>query len=150
MAILGVCAIMACHARRGVTMHSARAAACQCVPMHPGSLAGPCSTVRYSSTDDLIFTDSQSQDSACMHECSGFRSAAGRRCCAQVTYTSDPGTKSCTFTVSLLLSFSEAAHDGPVRNRIHNRTVVCRLRESPPRAHCTCTSLSFHCKTLAV
>eukprot|EP01043_Picozoa_sp_COSAG02_P109968 COSAG02_NODE_46078_length_352_cov_0.521739_1_plen_66_part_10 len=25
MAILGVCAIMACHARRGVTMHSARA-----------------------------------------------------------------------------------------------------------------------------
>ena len=36
MAILGVCAIMACHARRGVTMHSARAAACQCVPMHPG------------------------------------------------------------------------------------------------------------------
>ena len=41
MAILGVCAIMACHARRGVTMHSARAAACQCVPMHPGSLAGP-------------------------------------------------------------------------------------------------------------
>ena len=35
MAILGVCAIMACHARRGVTMHSARVAACQCVPMHP-------------------------------------------------------------------------------------------------------------------
>ena len=41
MAILGVCAIMACHARRGVTMHCARAAACQCVPMHPGG-SDPC------------------------------------------------------------------------------------------------------------
>ena len=107
-------------------------------------------TVRYSSTDDLISTDSQTQDSACMHECSGFRSAAARRCCSEINHTSDPGTRSCAFSVSFLLSFSEAAHDGPVRNHIHNRTVVCGLRESPPRAHCTCTSLHFHCRTLAV
>ena len=35
---------------------------------------------------------------------------------------------------------SEAAYDSPVMNHIHNRTVVGRLRESPPRAHSTCTS----------
>ena len=85
-----------------------------------------------------------------MHECSGFRSAAARRCCSEITHTSDPGNKPCALTVSLLLSFSEAAHDSAVMNHIHNRTVVCGLRESPPRAHSTCTSLSFHCKTLAV
>ena len=49
MAILGVCAIMACHARRGVTMHSARAAACQCVPMHPGG------SVRYRARGHLCY-----------------------------------------------------------------------------------------------
>ena len=67
-----------------------------------------------------------------MHECSGFRSAAARRCCSEINHTSDPGTRSCALTVSLVLSFSEAAHDGRVRNHIHNPTVVCGLRESPP------------------
>ena len=84
-----------------------------------------------------------------MHECSGFRSAAARRCCSEITHTSDPGNKPCALTVSLLLSFSEAAHDSAVMNHIHNRTVVCGLRESPPRAHSTCTSLHFHCMHLA-
>ena len=85
-----------------------------------------------------------------MHECSGFRSAAARRCCSEITHTSDPRNRSCAVTVSLVLSFSEAAHDGQVRKGICNLTVVCRLGESPARAHSTCTSLHFHCMHLVV
>ena len=47
-----------------------------------------------------------------------------------------PWGKSCALTVSLLLGFAEAAHDSAVMNPISNRTVVCRLRESPARARC--------------
>ena len=84
-----------------------------------------------------------------MHECSGFRRPRRGGAAPRFTYTSDPGTNSCAFTVSLLLSFSEVAHDGQVRNPISNLTVVCHLRESPPRARCTCTSLHFHSMDLA-
>ena len=52
-------------------------------------------------------------------------------------------------TVSLLLRFTEAAHDSALRNRIYKRTVVCRLRECPARASCACTSLDFHSMDLA-
>ena len=46
--------------------------------------------------------------------------AAARQCCSEITHTSDPGNKSCALTVSFLLSFSEAAHDGPVTNPFSN------------------------------
>ena len=42
--------------------------------------------------------------------------------------------ESCALTVSLLLRFTEAAHDSVVMNPISNHTVVCRLPESPARA----------------
>ena len=41
--------------------------------------------------------------------------------------------ESCAVTVSLLLRFTEAAHDSAVMNPISNRTIVCRRRESPAR-----------------
>ena len=42
--------------------------------------------------------------------------------------------ESCALTVSLLLRFTEAAHDSQVRNRISDLTIVCGLPESPARA----------------
>ena len=58
--------------------------------------------------------------------------------------------ESCAVTVSLLLRFTEAAHDRALRNRIYKRTVVCRLRESGARACCACTSLDFHSMDLTI
>ena len=58
--------------------------------------------------------------------------------------------ESCALTVSLLLRFREAAHDGRVRNRISNPTVVCGLPEWPARARWRCASLDFYSMTLAV
>ena len=58
--------------------------------------------------------------------------------------------KSRALTVSLLLGFTEAAHDSALRNRISKRTVVCGLREWPARASCACTSIDFHSMHLTV
>ena len=53
-----------------------------------------------------------------MHECSGFRRPRRGGAAARFTHTSDPGTNSCAFTVSLLLTAATPDRDGPVRNTI--------------------------------
>ena len=85
-----------------------------------------------------------------MHESAESRSAAVRAVLLRFYPHQYPWGESCAPTVSLLLRFSEAAHDGQVRNRISDLTIVCRLRESPARAHSSCTSLHFHSMDLAV
>ena len=85
-----------------------------------------------------------------MHECSGFRRPRRGGAAPRFTYTSDPGTKSCAFTVSLLLTAATPDRDGQVRHPICHLTVAVRSRRRPPRAHSTCTSLSFHCMHLVV
>ena len=52
-----------------------------------------------------------------------------------------PWGESCALTVSLLLGFAEADHDGPLGKGVSEWAVAVRLRESRARARCRCTSL---------
>ena len=58
--------------------------------------------------------------------------------------------ESCALTVGLLLTAATPDRDGQVRNRISDLTGAVRLRESPARASCACTSLDFHSMDLTV
>ena len=71
-----------------------------------------------------------------MRESAESRSAAVRAVLLRFYPHQYPWGESCALTVSLLLRFTEAAHDSPVRNSICHRTIVCRIRESPARALC--------------
>ena len=100
---------------------------------------------RHINTDDLRITDLRLRiEHACVKRQNSGR-PRGAAALLRLYPHQYPWGKSCTLTVSLLLGFAEAAHDSAVMNPISNRTVVCRLRESPPRARCRCTSHHFHC-----
>eukprot|EP01050_Picozoa_sp_SAG11_P010837 SAG11_NODE_1108_length_5832_cov_2.338043_7_plen_58_part_01 len=58
-----------------------------------------------------------------MRESAESRSAAVRAVLLRFYPHQYPWGESCALTVSLLLRFAEAAHDGALRNRISERTI---------------------------